>query len=122
MSGPRPLSKAHRKAGRKTGGGRRDRPPEPDPSAGDFLLASIDAVLAHLTSPAPSAAATPQLVGDLRAALARTAALGETCRVAAAADDVRLAANLLLAGTTDQARQALGHARTALMDMYAPRL
>jgi hypothetical protein len=54
------------------------------------------------------------VVEDLRAALARTAACGETCQVAAAADDVRLAADLLQAGSTDEACQALRHARAAL--------
>ncbi|MBB4906120.1 hypothetical protein [Actinophytocola algeriensis] len=90
-----------------------DGPPDPVPVTGRFLLAGIDAVLPRLTPPAPP---TPQLVEDLRAALARTAACGETCQVAAAADDVRLATTLLLAGSTDEACQALRHARTALID------
>lgn len=85
---------------------------DPLPAAGHFLLAGIDAVLPRLTPPAPAA---PQLVEDLRAALARTAARGETCQVAAAADDVRLATNLLLAGSTEEACQALRHARIALV-------
>ncbi|MFC4857185.1 hypothetical protein [Actinophytocola glycyrrhizae] len=96
---------AHRKSGQSTSSG------GTPPAAGHFLLAGIDAVLPRLT---PPATATPQLVDDLRTALARTAARGETCRVAAAANDVRLASNLLLAGATDEAREALRHARTAL--------
>ena len=94
-------------------GGPDDRPADPLPAAGSFLLAGIDAVLPHLTPPAPPA---PRLVADLRAALAHTAAYGATCQVATAADDVRLATTLLLAGSTDEARQALRHARTALVD------
>ena len=64
-------------------------------------------------------AATARLAADLRAALARTAARGDTCRVRGAADDVRLAANLLSAGATDEAGQALRHARSALVDASA---
>ncbi len=64
--------------------------------------------------PAPSP--SPRLVEDLRAASARTAACGETCQVSKAVDDVRLAANLLPDGSTDEACQALRHARTALVD------
>jgi hypothetical protein len=112
----RPWPEADRKAERKTGGARRDGSPDLHPPAGGFLLAGIAAVLPHLTSPAPLSPPTPRLVDDLRTALARTAALGETCRVATAADGVRLAANLLLAGSTDEARQALRHAQTALAD------
>ena len=98
---PRPDRKASQRAA-----------PAPVPPAGHFLLAGIDAVLPLLTPPAPPA---PRLVEDLRVALARTAACGETCRVAAAADDVRLATNLLLAGSTDEACRVLRHARTALV-------
>ncbi len=107
--------KAPRRARQKTSGRGEPggRPPDPLPAAGRFLLAGIDAVLPRLTPPAPPA---PRLVEDLRAALARTAACGETCQVATAADGVRLAAHLLLAGSTGEACQVLRHARTALVD------
>ncbi len=104
MTGPSaraPRAKARPKAAR-----------DPLPAPGQVLLAGIDAVLPRLT---PSASPAPQLVDDLRAALARTAACGETCQVAAAADDVRHATTLLLAGCTEEAFQALRHARTALV-------
>jgi hypothetical protein len=104
---------AHRKTTRTTPtvDGRQDRP-----TAGRSLLTGIDAVLPILTAPGQSSAVTRQLVEDLRAALARTAARGDTCRVHAAADSVRLAADLLLAGSTEAARQALRLARTDLSD------
>ncbi|MFI7673143.1 hypothetical protein [Actinophytocola sp. NPDC049390] len=89
---------------------------EPVPPAGRFLLAGIDAVLPRLTAPAPASTPPPRLVDDLRAALARTAACGETCQVTQAADGVRLATSLLLAGATDEARQALRDARSVLVD------
>jgi hypothetical protein len=104
---------AHRNTTRRAPkvGGRPDRP-----TAGHSLLTGIDAVLPILTAPGQSSADTRQLVEDLRAALARTAARGDTCRVHAAADSVRLAAELLLAGSTEAARQALRLARTDLAD------
>jgi hypothetical protein len=94
-------------------GGRDDRSPNPLPVPGHFLLAGIDAVLPRLMPPAPP---VPQLVDDLRVALARTAACGETCQVAIAADDVRLATKLLLAGSIDEACHTLRRARTVLVD------
>lgn len=80
---------------------------------GRFLLAGVDSVLSHL--PPAGQLPTPQVVEELRVALARTAACGQTCQVASAADTVRLATSLLLAGSTDEACQALRHARTALV-------
>lgn len=107
---------AHRKTSRKAPGitGRQDRSPHGQPAAGHCLLEGIDGVLAHLS--APTWPPAPQLADDLRLALARTAARGDTCRVRTAADGVRHAADLLLAGSTDRARQALCEARTDLVD------
>jgi hypothetical protein len=95
-------------------GGRPNRPPETLPAAGHSLLEAIDAVLAILTAPVQPPADTRRLSDDLRLALARTAARGDTCRVSAAADSVRLAADLLLESLTEGARQALRDARNAL--------
>jgi hypothetical protein len=81
----------------------------PRPAAGDCLLDGIDTVLARLTAPAG------QLVDELRLALARTAARGDTCRVPDAADRVRAAAELLLAGESERARQTLRDARAGLV-------
>lgn len=82
---------------------------EARPRAGDCLLDGIDRVLARLTAP------PGQLVDELRLALARTAARGDTCRVPDAADRVRAAAELLLAGETERARQTLRDARSGLV-------
>jgi hypothetical protein len=113
----RPMSNARRTSGQKAsrGVGRQHGSAETRPVAGGSLLAVIDAVLPHLTSPGPTPPSAPQLVDDLRAALAHTAARGETCRVATAAD-VRLAATLLLASSDEGAQQALCDARTSLKD------
>lgn len=92
---------------------RRHRPKPRKP--GEFLLAGIDAVLPRLTQDEPV-----RLAGELRVALARTAAGGYTCEVAKAADGVRLATNLLLTGETDEAEQALRTARTALVTRACP--
>jgi hypothetical protein len=95
-------------------GGGPNRPPETPPAAGHSLLEAIDAVLALLTAPAPLPADGRRLSDELRLALARTAARGETCLVFTAADGVRLAADLLLENSVDGARQALRAALTAL--------
>jgi hypothetical protein len=95
---------------------RRERPPDIQPATGHCLIEGIDAVLPLLTPPTQPSTVTRQLVEDLRVALARTAARGDTCQVLEAADSVRLAANLLLAGGTDEARQALRRARADLAD------
>jgi hypothetical protein len=107
--------KARLKARRRTAraGGRQERPPDTHPAAGECLLGGIDAVLLALAS--PTQPSTPPLVDTLRAALARTAARGDTCRVPEAADSVRRAVTLLLAGSPEQARQALRRARTDLV-------
>jgi hypothetical protein len=82
--------------------------PDLRPSAGHYLLAGVTTVLAQLTEPVStdSMAAHP-LADELRTALARTAACGDTCRVRPAADAVRAAMNLLLAGSADEANQIL---------------
>lgn len=84
----------------------------PRPPAGECLVEGIDAVLPLLTTRPP--AVTVALVEDLRAALARTAARGDTCRVHAAAESVRQAVDLLLAGSTEAAGEALRRARAVL--------
>jgi hypothetical protein len=91
------------------------RLPDLQPAAGHYLLAGIDAVL--LALPASSALL---LAEELRGALARTAACGDTCRVRQAADSVRLAAGLLRAGSVDDAELLLNTARAELVDR--PRL
>jgi hypothetical protein len=95
--------------------GRQEGSSDIHPVAGHCLLAGIDAVLPHLVPP-PRPTATRLLVETLRAALARTAARGDTCQVQAAADSVRLAVNLLLAGSTEEARQVLRRAGDCLVD------
>lgn len=109
---------AHRRTVRKAPrlAGRQDRHPHTQPAAGHALLDGIDTVLPRLTERPP----TRQLVDDLRLALARTAARGDTCRVPAAADGVRQAADLLLAGSPEQARQALRNARIELVGSPTP--
>jgi hypothetical protein len=91
------------------------RHPVPDlrPRPGHDLLAGIDTVLPRLTS-ATEPPAPRLLADDLKAALARTAACGDTCRVRAAADAVRLAAELLLAGSAERARPVLQRVRAEL--------
>lgn len=91
--------------------------PDPHRTAGHCLIEGIDSVLPLLRS-TTGPAATAGLAADLRAALARTAARGDTCRVRAAADDVRRAAELLLVGSSGEAEQALRHARTVLADAF----
>jgi hypothetical protein len=95
-------------------GGRPNRPPETPPAAGHSLREAIDAVLPVLTAPARVPADGRRLSDELRLALARTAARGETCLVFAAADGVRLAADLLLENAVDGARQSLRAALAAL--------
>jgi hypothetical protein len=90
---------------------RSDHLPDVRPAAGHYLLAGIEAALVALDTPAPPDHA---LAEDLRTALARTAACGDTCRVRAAADDVRLAAGLLLTGSVEEASEALRRAQAAL--------
>jgi hypothetical protein len=108
---------AHRTITRKAprAAGRQDRHPRTLPAAGHSLLEGIDAVLPHLTAPTRQSAS--QLADDLRLALARTAARGDTCRVQAAADGVRHAADLLAAGSPEGARDALRDARNDLVNV-----
>jgi hypothetical protein len=87
------------------------RLPDLQPAAGHYLIAGIDAVL--LALPASPALA---LAEELRGALARTAACGDTCRVRQAADSVRLAAGLLRIGSVEEAELMLQGARAALID------
>src|SRR3954470_12743702 len=65
---------------------RSDELPDLLPRAGHDLRTGVDTVLARLGS-----ASDRQLADDLKGALARTAACGDTCRVRAAADAVRVA-------------------------------
>jgi len=87
------------------------RLPDIQPAAGHYLLAGIDSVLLALPD-------SPALIlaEELRGALARTAACGDTCRVRQAADSVRLAAGELRAGSIDEAVLLLRTARAALVD------
>lgn len=94
---------------------RPDEPPDPRPAAGHHLLAGVDSVLPLLTSPPEPPPAVGPLVDDLRSALARTAACGDTCRVPGAADGVRRAVHLLLEGSTGDARLVLQHVRAELL-------
>lgn len=94
---------------------RSGREPVPDlrPAPGPYLLAGIDAGLTALGAPGFD---TWQLADDLKTALARTAACGDTCRVRPAADAVRSAANLLYAGAVAQAHPLLLLARALLTE------
>lgn len=95
---------------------RRTELPDHHAEAGSYLLAGIDTVLPRLMAPSGSPPVLPLLVDDLRAALAHTAACGDTCRVRAAADSIRLAANLLLEGSTEDAQLMLQRVRADLAD------
>lgn len=81
------------------------------PAAGHYLLAGVEAVLSQFGDGAPPAG---RLADELRGALARTAACGDTCRVRLAADSVREAANLLRDGVIDQAELVLIRVRNEL--------
>jgi hypothetical protein len=86
--------------------------PDIRPRAGHELLLGVDKVLAGLTAPGD----TLGLADDLRTALARTAALGDSCRVRPQCDDVRLAADLLQTGDVAGAQATLVRVRTELAD------
>jgi hypothetical protein len=77
--------------------GPRGAAPTPDirPRAGYELLVGVERVLTRLTD-AHGAPNALSMADDLRTALARTAALGDSCRVRPQCDGVRLAADLLL--------------------------
>jgi hypothetical protein len=85
--------------------------PDIRPAAGHYLLAGIETAICQLSDPTPDPHA---IADDLRAALARTAACGDTCRIRPAADGVRLAAALILTNSLAEAREALNQARTTL--------
>src|SRR5689334_13403571 len=77
--------------------------PDIRPRAGHDLLAGVDKVLGRIAGPGDPTG----LVDDLRTALARTAALGDSCRIRPQCDGVRLAADLLLAGEVVDAHAIL---------------
>lgn len=86
--------------------------PDIRPRAGHELLTGVDRVLARL---AESADITG-LADVLRTALARTAALGDSCRIRPQCDGVRLAADLLLADEVTGAHATLRRMRVELAD------
>jgi hypothetical protein len=85
------------------------------PDAGYHLRTAVDSVLAELTA---STHLDPQALhrfdDTLRGALAWTAAVGDTCRIAAAVNAVRDARSRLDADDPDEARAALLSARDGL--------
>jgi hypothetical protein len=85
--------------------------PDIRPRAGHELLVGVEKVLARI-----EASDTIALADDLRTALARTAALGDSCRVRPQCDGVRLAADLLLAGEVIDAHAILIRMGTELAD------
>lgn len=86
--------------------------PDIRPRAGHDLLAGVDKVLGRLADPGD----TTGLVDDLRTALARTAALGDSCRIRPQCDGVRLAADLLLTGEVVDAHAILVRMQAELAD------
>jgi hypothetical protein len=91
-----------------------DVPPDIRPRAGHELLVGVEKVLARLdTEGAPSALT---MADDLRTALARTAALGDSCRVRPQCDGVRLAADLMLRDEVVDAHAILIRMQTELAD------
>jgi hypothetical protein len=95
-------------------GPRTDAPPDIRPRAGHELLVGVEKVLAAL--PGSGTVRAIRLADDLRIALARTAALGDSCRVRPQCDAVRLAADLLLAGETVDAHATLIRMQQELAD------
>ncbi|HET9138051.1 hypothetical protein [Actinophytocola sp.] len=95
----------------------------PAPVPGRYLRTAVDSVLAELSATAvPDVQAMHRCDDTLRCALAWTAAVGDTCRVAAAVDAVRDARLRLDAADPDQARLALLTARDGLrLPMPGPR-
>jgi len=88
--------------------------PDIRPRAGHELFVGVDKVLTRLT-----ADGMPNAIGladDLRTALARTAALGDSCRVRPQCDGVRLAADLLLRGEVVDAHAILIRMQSELAD------
>jgi hypothetical protein len=87
----------------------------PAPVPGKYLRTAVDSVLAELASgPALDGAAMHRLDDTLRGALAWTAAVGDTCRLAAAVHAVRDARLRLDAADADQAKAALIAAQDGL--------
>lgn len=95
----------------------------PMPVPGKHLRSAVDSVLAELTGGAtPDVQALHRFDDTLRGALAWTAAVGDTCRVAAAVHAVRDARERLDAADPDQARISLLVALDGLrLPMPAPR-
>jgi hypothetical protein len=93
-------------------GPRADSPPDIRPRAGHELRIGVEKVFARLTEPN----AARGLADDLRTALARTAATGDSCRVRPQCDGVRQAADLLLTGEVAGARPILGRVLAELSD------
>jgi hypothetical protein len=94
-------------------GPRRDATtPDIRPRAGHDLLLGVDKVLSRLAEPGD----TLGLADDLRTALARTAAMGDSCRIRPQCDGVRLAADLLLAGELVDAHAILVRMQVELAD------
>lgn len=93
-------------------GPRLDEPPDIRPRAGFELLVGVEKVLARLTD----LENTIGLADDLRTALARTAALGDSCRIRPQCDGVRLAADLLIAGEVVDAHAILIRMQQELVD------
>lgn len=86
--------------------------PDIRPRAGHDLLTGVDKVLTRLAGPGE----LDGLADDLRTALARTAALGDSCRIRQQCDGVRLAADLLLAGEVVDAHAILVRMQAELAD------
>ena len=97
--------------------------PSVSPIPGLHLRTAVDSVLAELDEAEPADAQVMHRLGDtLRGALAWTAAVGDTCRVAAAVHAVRDARTMLDAADPDQAKLALLTARDGLVSsMPGPR-
>jgi hypothetical protein len=92
-----------------------DAPPDIRPRAGYELLVGVEKVLARLTA-GGNTPPTLGLTDDLRTALARTAALGDSCRIRPQCDGVRLAADLLLRGEVVDAHAILVRMLSELAD------
>ncbi|GGS31714.1 MULTISPECIES: hypothetical protein [Actinokineospora] len=89
-----------------------DAPPAlGSPSPGLDLRRAVEAALVALDSPSPS---HDLVADDLLGALARTAAIGDTCVVLPAAEAVGLARRHLRAERTDAAHTALTQALALL--------
>lgn len=86
--------------------------PDIRPRAGHDLFVGVDKVLARLAEPGD----TIGLADDLRTALARTAAMGDSCRIRPQCDGVRLAADLLQAGEVVDAHAILVRTQAELAD------